>query len=96
MDFKVLIADAALTDLKEIVEFVAQDDPSAAERLGNKLLDRALSLAAMPRRFPLHDRTRDVRKMPVPPFVIYFTADEPRRIVNVLHFWHSARQTPQL
>jgi plasmid stabilization system protein ParE len=95
MDFKVLIADSALNDLREIVEFVAQDDPVAAERLGLKLLARALSLAAMPQRFAFRDRTRGIRKMPAPPFLIYYTCDEPRSTVNILHFWHSARQTPQ-
>ena len=38
MDFKVLIADSAIADLKEIVEFVAEDNPEAATRLGEKLL----------------------------------------------------------
>ena len=27
MDFKVLIADSAIADLKQIVEFVAEDNP---------------------------------------------------------------------
>jgi plasmid stabilization system protein ParE len=96
MDFKVLIADSAMRDLGEIVEFVAQDNAVAADRLGNKLLDCALSLAAMPQRFPFYDRARGIRKMPAPPFLIYYTADEPHRVVNVLHFWHSARREPQL
>jgi plasmid stabilization system protein ParE len=51
MDFKVLITESAIADLKEIVEFVAQDDSGAATRLGEKLVDRALSLASMPQRF---------------------------------------------
>ena len=54
MDFKVLIADSAIADLKEIVEFVAEDNPEAAIRLGEKLLGHALSLATLPERFPLH------------------------------------------
>jgi plasmid stabilization system protein ParE len=32
MAWKVLITDSALADLREIVEFIAQDDPEAAER----------------------------------------------------------------
>jgi plasmid stabilization system protein ParE len=35
MDFKVLIAESAIADLREIVEFVAQDDPPVAARLAN-------------------------------------------------------------
>ena len=41
MDFKVLIADSAIADLKEIVEFVAEDNPDAAIRLGEKLIAHA-------------------------------------------------------
>ena len=41
MDFKVLIADSAIADLKQIVEFVAEDNPEAAIRLGEKLLGHA-------------------------------------------------------
>ncbi len=95
MDFKVLIAENALRDLREIVEFVAKDNAVAAERLGYKLLTHASSLSAMPERFAFHDRVRGIRKMPAPPFLIYYTCDEPRRAVNILHFWHGARQTPQ-
>lgn len=64
MDVQVLIADSALADLKEIVEFVAEDNPEAARALGGKLVERALSLATMPERFPLHDKVRGIRRMP--------------------------------
>ena len=94
MDFKVLITDTALNDLKNIVEFVAQDDPDVAARLGYKLVAAAMSLAPMPQRFPYYDRCAGIRKMPVPPFIIYYTCG-PEPIVNILHFWHGARQTPQ-
>lgn len=51
MDFKVLIADSAIADLKEIVAFVAEDNPEAAIQLGEKLLAHALSLATLPGTF---------------------------------------------
>jgi plasmid stabilization system protein ParE len=95
MDFKVLIAESAIVDLKEIVEFVAQDDAGAAIRLGNKLVDRALALRTFPQRFPFHDQSRGIRAMPLPPFLVFYTCDEAAHIVNVIHFWHGARQSPQ-
>ena len=58
MDFKVLIADGALADLKEIVEFIAEDNREAAIRLGEKLVAHASSLSTMPERFPFHDKRR--------------------------------------
>ena len=95
MDFKVLIADGALADLKEIVEFIAEDNPEAATRLGEKLVAHALSLSKMPERFPFHDKRRGIRKMPLPPFLIFYVCDETASVVNILHFWHGARLRPE-
>lgn len=91
MDFKVLITDSAIADLKEIVEFVAADN-KAASRLGEKLLGHALSLGSLPQRFPFYDRRRGIRKMSVSPFLIYYQSDEEASVVNILHFWHGGRR----
>ena len=56
MGFKVVITDNAVADLQEIVQFVAQDDPVAAIRLGEKLIASALSLVELPVRCPFHDK----------------------------------------
>jgi plasmid stabilization system protein ParE len=48
VDCRVLITDAALDDLKGIVSFIVKDDPRAAVRVGERLIDRALSLGKMP------------------------------------------------
>jgi len=96
MDFKVLIADSAIADLKEIVEFVAEDNSDAAIRLGKRLLAHALSLATMPQRFPFHDKRRGIRKMPLPPFLIFYVRDETASVVSILHFWDGARRSPGL
>ncbi len=95
MDFKVLIVQSAIADLKEIVEFVARDDADAATRLGNKLIAHALSLQTMPQRFPFHDQARGIRKMSLPPFLIFYSCDEAASAVNIIHFWHGARRSPE-
>ena len=41
MDYKVIYFPDAISDLAEIVRFVAQDDPQAAQRLGKQLADDA-------------------------------------------------------
>ena len=95
MDFKVLIAESAIADLKDIVEFIAEDDENAAIRVGEKLLEHAFRLVTMPERFPIHDRSRGIRRMSSPPFLIFYTCDEGTGLVNILHFWHGARRSPQ-
>ena len=94
MDFKILITDSALEDLKGIVRFVAQDDPVAAVRVGEKLVDQAMTLATMPTRCPYHDKTRGIRKMTLAPYLLYYTCDESLGVVHILHFWHGARLSP--
>lgn len=95
MDYKVLITDSAIADLREIVEFVAQHDAQAAQRLGDKLIARALSLDVLPERHAFHDERRRIRKMPLPPYLVFYTCDGTIRTVTVLHFWHSARRAPK-
>ncbi len=70
VDYKVLITDAALDDLKGIVSFIAEDDAYAAVRVGERLIDRALSLGTMPSRCPYLDSVRGIRKMTTSPFII--------------------------
>jgi plasmid stabilization system protein ParE len=94
MGFKIVITDYALGDLQQIVEFVAQDDPVAAIRLGEKIIAAALGLAEMPARCPLHDRQRGIRKMTLAPYLIFYTCDETASVVNILHIWHGARRSP--
>ena len=94
MDYQVLITDTALADLREIVEFIAQNDATAADRFGQRLVDRALSLGSQPGRFPFHDPPRGIRKMPLPPYLIFYVCDERVTTVSIIHFWHGARRLP--
>jgi plasmid stabilization system protein ParE len=95
VDYKVLITDSALNDLKGIVLFIAEDDASAAVRVGERLIDRALSLGTMPARCPYHDSAQGIRKMTASPFQIYYNSDESHAVVHILHFWHAARLSPK-
>lgn len=96
MGFKVVITDTALGDLQEVVEFVAQDDPVAAIRLGEKIIAASLSLAEMPARCPFHDRQRGIRKMTLAPYLIFYNCNEMTSELSILHIWHGARRPPNL
>ena len=50
MDFKVLLSHEALSDLEQIVAYIAYHNPTAAGRVGNQLLDTAFSLNSQPER----------------------------------------------
>jgi plasmid stabilization system protein ParE len=48
MGWKVIFAPQAIEQLEQIVRYIAQDDPIAADRFGNYLVDRAELLADFP------------------------------------------------
>src|SRR5258708_14673594 len=48
MDFKVIWSDGAITDLHGICTYIARDNPEAASRMGNGILDHVRILAQFP------------------------------------------------
>ena len=50
MGYKLILSPLALEDLGQIVAYIAQNDPAAAERLGHRLLDQAETLRYLPHR----------------------------------------------
>ena len=50
MDYKVDFATQTERDLFSITQFLAEKNPAAAQRLGDALIDTALSLGSLPRR----------------------------------------------
>ena len=96
MDFKVTFAAQAGRDLFAIVSFLAQKNPAAARRLGDALLDTALSLAQMPNRGVVVRARTGIRKLAHRPYhLIFYRVDETRRLVEIARFW-DGRQDPSL
>ncbi len=96
MGYRVILAASADRDLEEIVRFLAQKNPAAAERLGYALVDDALSLAKFPfRGKSVRDRPDYRRILHGRWFLIFYRVDEPRRVVQVVRIW-DARQDPDL
>ena len=96
MDYKVIYSPNAISDLAEIVRFVAQNDPQAALRLGKQLADDADSLARLPYRFPKFRRRANVRKLVIGQYLILYRIVETAKVVEILRFWHGAQENPRL
>lgn len=94
MDYRVILSRPALRDLGEIARYIAQDNPSAAERVSLELVYMAESLAAMPRRGGQLRARPGVRRLVSEPYLVTYRIDETQRVVYVLRFWH-AKRDPQ-
>lgn len=96
MDFQVTFSKNALNELEEILKFIGKDDPEAARDFCTKLLAKSLRLNRFPFRHTICPQRANVRKIPVPPYLIYYRINELKHRITILHFWHSARQYPML
>jgi plasmid stabilization system protein ParE len=95
MGYKVILSRLALEDLEQIVAYVAQNDPAAAERLGHRLLDQAETLRYLPHRGNVRQRP-GVKKLVSGACLIFSRVNEPARCVEVPRFWHGAQDPDRL
>jgi plasmid stabilization system protein ParE len=90
--WEVVFAPRSEGDLAKIVRHIANDDPAAAICFGETLINKAESLADMPRMGPLLPGKETTRFLPVGNYLIIYRPDDRRQIVRILRFWHSARR----
>ena len=98
MDYEVILTEPARDDLREIVAFIAEDNPQAAVTFRDRLIAEAETLVRFPHRGRLMRRRGNVRKLVCRPYLILYRIAESqrKRTVEILRFWHGARGTPRL
>ena len=89
---KLLWTGPALDDLRDIRDYVSQDDPAAAKRLAEKIRDGVLRLADHPQsgRVVPELSGLDYREVIISPYRIVYAAREDR--VIILRVWHGRRE----
>ena len=84
----------AEADLVEIGDFIAKDNPSAAERYVRRLRDRIAALREFPEAGHRIKKRSNVRALVERPIIIVYTVKRDR--IQVLRFWHGARGRPKI
>ena len=88
----------AAEDLKEIVQYIAQDDPDVAAKLAERIITCVENASNMPfanRSVPEKDE-ESIRESILKPYRIIYQTDTKREVLHVLRIWHAARGTPQI
>jgi len=98
MDFQVFLAHDALSDLERIVAYIAPHNPAAAERMGNELLDAALSLRTFPERGRVVPEFRrpELREIIFRSYRIIYRTNLADHSLEIVRFWHGARGFPHI
>jgi toxin ParE1/3/4 len=96
MDYKIVWSEAAIADLHDICSYIAQDDPRAAQRIGEGVLDHVRILGTFPFIGPAYPRGSrgPLREIVFRRYRIFYEISEELRQVQILHVWHGARDEP--
>ena len=93
MDYKIIIAPRAISDLRDIVLYISPDRPEAAQKLGYALIEKTKPLAAFRRSGGIVREFADnnIRQLILPPYRIIYRIDDAARVVGVARYWHGAQ-----
>lgn len=89
--YVVIILEAAHEDLRNIVAYISNENPNAAETLGRELLDQAMSLESLPYRGSRVKKRRGFLKLIHGNYLIYYRIKEQKQVVEIIAFKHGAQ-----
>ncbi len=96
MGCKIIFSPQAIADLESAVRFIAKDNPDAAVRVGNTLINRVSILKNFPLVGSLYPKRPGVRKLVSRPYIIYYRPRLEENCLDILRYWHGARGEPEL
>ena len=96
MGWKIIFAPQALEELEQIVRFIEQDDPQAAIRFGDYLVDRAESLANFPELGTPYRKRANVRRLLCSRITSIIVSIDTEQTIEIMDYWHSARREPKI
>jgi len=93
MGFKIIWTDSAVSDLEDVFHYIAQDNPEAARRVAQEVVDHVAILESFPFIGPTYPRgsSGSLRHIVVRYYRIFYDVNESRQSVEILHIWHGAR-----
>ena len=90
MAYKIIWSPASRDDLRDIVRFIARDNPQRAESFGYELMQRTDTLQQHPEAGRIVPEYRNPRLREI----IYRRLDIDRKFIEIVRVWHAARGTP--
>ena len=98
MDYQVTLSPRARADLQAIVRYISHDAPGRAEQFGRFLIARTKMLAQFPQMGREVPEFGDacIREIIIRSYRVIYRLDNERQRVEVVRFWHAARDTPKM
>ena len=97
--YRVTITPRACSDLEDIHQYIVKDSPQNASTMVEQLIGAIDGLEILPHRNVVYAGeprpSEAVRRMPVPPFLIYYRVNDMNLTVDVITIRHGKRRQPR-
>ena len=93
MAYTIAWAESALSDLEQIVRYIAADNPDVARQFGLTLVSRVEEIATFPRRGRVVPEKNEetLREIILTPYRVVYELNDTQQRLYVLRVWHAAR-----
>jgi addiction module RelE/StbE family toxin len=98
MAFQIVWSQTSVEDLKGIVQYIALDDPDAAAKLVDRIIQRLETASKLPfsnRAVPEKDE-ESIREAILKPYRLIYHVDTNHQVIHILRIWHAARGIPEI
>ena len=97
--YRVIVSPTAFSDLDRILDYLKGQSPANAVKVIDRLWESMVRLRDFPHRHRVvqrsHAAAREVRRMPVPPYVVYYRVAEQEHVVRILIVRHGKQRQPK-
>lgn len=98
MDYTVILSPKSVGDLETIVQYIALNNPTAARKVGQSLLDKTKELSQFPFKGQIvpEFNSSNIRQVILKPYRIVYRVEEDKKRISVARFWHSSQANLEL
>lgn len=95
---KIIWSLQAREDLRDIIVFIAADNPAAAESFGFRLMSKVDLLAEFPELGLVvpEEQNENIREIILRPYRIVYQVLKKQNAVAIIRIWHGARGEPEI
>ncbi len=97
MAYKLIWSPAATEDLRQLVRYIAIDNPERAAAFGLRLIDRVEQLQGFPEmgRMVPERQDRNIREIIIRPYRVIYRVTHEHQLLEIVRVWHAARGAPE-
>ena len=97
MAYKLIWSPVARDDLRDLVRFIAMDNPDRAATFGFHVIHRAEKVQDFPEMGRMVPERHDpcIREIIVRPYRVIYRVSHERQMIEFVRVWHAARGEPE-